>query len=176
MMMMMMMMCFWSMIDRRKAFSVISSRDHCQRSSSSRISNTSWARFEPAQNLSSGFVQWSCAVVIATTPSIYLSNNNFCYQKNRQRLQEEARNLYVQEGGKEKVKQYYKNNKERLQKEARNTIESYVMKKRIEKECGKNWHRNMSEYRKNILRKKLKSYIFCFISSTSSYMNTPMGQ
>ena len=77
-------------------------------------------------------------MVIATTPSIYLSNNNFCYQKNRQRLQEEARNLYVQEGGKEKVKQYYKNNKERLQKEARNTTESYVMKKRIEKEYGKN--------------------------------------
>ena len=53
-------------------------------------------------------------------------------------------------------------------------IESYVMKKRIEKEYGKNWYRNMSEYRKNILKKKLKSYLLCFISSTSSYMNTPM--
>ena len=32
--------CFCGMVDRRKAFSLISSRDHCQRSSSSRISDT----------------------------------------------------------------------------------------------------------------------------------------
>ena len=37
-MMMIMMNCFCGMVDRRKAFSLISSRDHCQRSSSSRIS------------------------------------------------------------------------------------------------------------------------------------------
>ena len=43
-------------------------RDHCQRSSPSRISDTPRAAFEPAQNLSSGFVEWSCAVVITTTP------------------------------------------------------------------------------------------------------------
>ena len=48
--------------------SLISSWDHCQRSSPSRISDTSRAGFEPAQNLSSGFDEWSFAVVITTTP------------------------------------------------------------------------------------------------------------
>ena len=33
-----------------------------------RESPTRWAGFEPAQNLSSGLVEWSCAVVITTTP------------------------------------------------------------------------------------------------------------
>ena len=60
MMMMMMMMkminCFCSMFDQRKAFSFISRLDHCQRSSPSQISDTR-AGFEPAQNLSSGFVE-----------------------------------------------------------------------------------------------------------------------
>ena len=37
---MMMMNCFRGMVDRQKAFSLISSRDHCQRSSPSRISDT----------------------------------------------------------------------------------------------------------------------------------------
>ena len=60
--------CFCGMVDRRKAFSLISSRDHCQRSSPSRISDTPRAGFEDAQNLSSGLVEWSCAVVIITTP------------------------------------------------------------------------------------------------------------
>ena len=54
-------------VDRRKAFSLISSQDHCQRSSSLRISDTLQAGFKPAQNLSSGLVEWSCAVVITTT-------------------------------------------------------------------------------------------------------------
>ena len=67
-MMMMMMNRFCGMVDRLKAISVISSRDHCQRSSPSRISDTPRARFEPAQNLSSGFVERSCAVAITTTP------------------------------------------------------------------------------------------------------------
>ena len=40
MMMMMMMNCCCGMVDRRKVFSLISSRDHCQRSSPSRISDT----------------------------------------------------------------------------------------------------------------------------------------
>ena len=57
MMMMMMMNCFCGMVDRRKAFSLISSRDHCQRSSPLRISDTLRARFEPAQNLSTGLVE-----------------------------------------------------------------------------------------------------------------------
>ena len=50
----MMMNCFCGMVDRRKAFSLISSRDHCQRSSPSRISDTG---FGLAQNLSSGLVE-----------------------------------------------------------------------------------------------------------------------
>ena len=63
-----MMNCFCGMVDLRKAFSLISSRVHCQRSSPSRISDTPRAGFEPAQNLSSGLLEWSCAVVITTTP------------------------------------------------------------------------------------------------------------
>ena len=68
MMVMMIMNCFCGMVDRRKAFSLISSQDHCQRSSPSWISDMLQAGFKPAQNLSSGFVEWSCAVVITTTP------------------------------------------------------------------------------------------------------------
>ena len=67
MMMMMMMNCFCGMIDQRKAFNLISSRTYCQISSPSRISDTPRAGFEPAQNLSSGLVEGSCAVVITTT-------------------------------------------------------------------------------------------------------------
>ena len=66
--MMMMMNCFCGMVDRRKVFSLISSRDHCQRSSPSRISDTPQAGFEPAKNLSSGSVEGSFAVVITTAP------------------------------------------------------------------------------------------------------------
>ena len=44
-------------VNRQKAFSLISSWDHCQRSSQSRISNTPRAGFEPAQNLSSELVE-----------------------------------------------------------------------------------------------------------------------
>ena len=64
----MMMNCFCGMVYRQKTISLISSRDHCQRSSPSRISDALRAGFEPAQNLSSGLVEWSCAVVITTTP------------------------------------------------------------------------------------------------------------
>ena len=66
MMIMMLMNCFCAMVDRRKAFSLISSREHCQRSSPSRIYDTLRAGFEPAQNLSSGLVESSCAVIITT--------------------------------------------------------------------------------------------------------------
>ena len=79
MMMVMMMNCFCSMVDRRKAFSLISSRDHCQRSSPSRISDTPPAGFEPAQNLSSGLIEWSCAIVITTTSRCHYLN--LCNQK-----------------------------------------------------------------------------------------------
>ena len=68
MMMMVMMSCFCGMVDRRKAFSLISSRDHCQRSSPSQISDTPRAGFEPSQNLSLGLVECSCAVVITAIP------------------------------------------------------------------------------------------------------------
>ena len=45
----------WYGVDQRKALSLISSWDHCQRSSPSRISDT--RGFEPAQNLSSGLIE-----------------------------------------------------------------------------------------------------------------------
>ena len=67
-MMLMMMNCFCGMVDRRKTCSLIFSQDHSQRSSPLRISDTLRAEFEPAQNFSSGLVEWSCAVVITTTP------------------------------------------------------------------------------------------------------------
>ena len=60
--------CFCSIVDQRKAFSLISSQDHSQRSSPLWISNTLQPGFEPAQNLSSDFAEWSCAVVITTPP------------------------------------------------------------------------------------------------------------
>ena len=68
MMMMMMVNCFCGKVDRRKVFSLISSWDHCQRPSPLRISNTLRAGCKPAQNLSSGLVEWTCAVVITTKP------------------------------------------------------------------------------------------------------------
>ena len=75
--------CFCGMVEQRKAFSLISSRDHCQRSSSSRISDTPWAGFEPTQNLSSGLVEGNCAVVITTTPRRHKKCSLFFIQKMR---------------------------------------------------------------------------------------------
>ena len=75
-MMKMMMNCFCGMVDWRKAFSLISNRDHYQRSSPSRISDTPRAGFEPMQNLSLSLFEWSCAIVITTTPSSYSSRLN----------------------------------------------------------------------------------------------------
>ena len=57
MMMIMMMNCLCGIVDRRTAFSLISSRDHCQRPSPSRISNMSQAGFQPAQDLRSGLAE-----------------------------------------------------------------------------------------------------------------------
>ena len=45
---------FCGMDDRRKAFNLISSRDHFRRSSASKIFDTPPAGFEPVPNLSSG--------------------------------------------------------------------------------------------------------------------------
>ena len=56
-MMMMMVNCFYGMVNRRKAFSLISSQDHSQRSSPLRISDKPRAGFEPVQNLSLGLVE-----------------------------------------------------------------------------------------------------------------------
>ena len=61
-----------------------SSRGHYQRSLPSRISDTLRAGFEPAQNLSSGLVEWSCTVVITTAPQmdffLFLQKNKNPYQ------------------------------------------------------------------------------------------------
>ena len=65
-----MMNCFSCMVDRRKTFSFISSWDHCHRSSPWRISDTARGGFEAAQNLSEGLVEWSCVLVITTTPRL----------------------------------------------------------------------------------------------------------
>ena len=85
---MIMMNYFSRIVDRWKAFSLISSRDHCQRSSPSRISDTTQAGFEPAQNLSSGFAEWSCTVVIITTTRRNCMNSENCktYGPHRIRL------------------------------------------------------------------------------------------
>ena len=56
------------MVDRRKKFSLISSPDQCQMSSPSQVSDMPRAGLEPAQNLSSGIVEWSCAVAVTCTP------------------------------------------------------------------------------------------------------------
>ena len=68
---------FCGIVDRRKAFNLISSRDHCQTPSPSQISDTPPAGFEPAQNLSSSLVECSCAVVITTT--VGLPSHPFFY-------------------------------------------------------------------------------------------------
>ena len=73
---MMMMNCFCGLVDRRKTFNLISSRDHFQRPSQSRIFDTPGARYEPAKNQSSGFVEWSCAAVITTTPRRHICQLN----------------------------------------------------------------------------------------------------
>ena len=64
MIMMMMMNYFVVWLTDERALSLISRRDHFHRSSPSRISDTSQAGFGLAQNLSSEFVEWRCAVVI----------------------------------------------------------------------------------------------------------------
>ena len=66
--------CFCGMVDQWKVFSLISNRDHCQRSSSLPVSDMSGTGFEPTQNLISGLVEWSCAVVITTTPQLHNSS------------------------------------------------------------------------------------------------------
>ena len=83
-----MMNCFCGIIDCRKAFSLISSRDHCQRYLLSRVSDTPRAGFELVQNLSSGFVEWSCAAVIITKPRRQNSQVELSYTLSKQDLKE----------------------------------------------------------------------------------------
>ena len=77
---MMMMNSLCGMVDQRKVLSLISSRDHCQRSSPSRISDTSRAGFELAENLSSGIVErskikdYQRVIVIIITVIYHLAN------------------------------------------------------------------------------------------------------
>ena len=63
--MMIMMNCFGAMVDRQKAFILISNQGYCQTFSLSQISNMPQAVFEPAQNLSSDF---------AWIPNLFLPN------------------------------------------------------------------------------------------------------
>ena len=72
MLMMMMMNCFCRMVKQQKALSVISNRYHSRRFSLLQIFDMPWAGFEPAQNVISGFVEWSCAVVVITSPQLSL--------------------------------------------------------------------------------------------------------
>ena len=58
---------------------LISSQDHFQRSSPSRISDRLQSGIEPAQNLSSGFVEWSYAVAITTTPQSHYHHHHHHY-------------------------------------------------------------------------------------------------
>ena len=60
-----MMNWFCGMVGQWKTFSLISRWDHYQRFSSSHISNTQ-VGFKVALNQISGFVEWSCSVVITT--------------------------------------------------------------------------------------------------------------
>ena len=60
--------CFRDMV------TFISSRVHCQRSSPSRFSDKARAGFEPAKNLCPGLSEWTCAVVITTTPWRHIEN------------------------------------------------------------------------------------------------------
>ena len=60
--------CFQGMVEQWKVLTLISSQNHCLRFSPLQISDMPLAGFEPAQNLSSGFVEGSCAEVITNTP------------------------------------------------------------------------------------------------------------
>ena len=84
--MMMMMNCFFGMVNRWKAFNLISSRNYSQRSSPSGISDTPRVRFKLAQNLSSGLVEWSSARMITTTPGRHPWSNIGCFNTSINRV------------------------------------------------------------------------------------------
>ena len=68
---------FCGMVDQRKTFSLIFSLDIAARDFHNRESPTRRAGFELVQNLSSGFVEWSCAVVIPTSRHYYYHNCHY---------------------------------------------------------------------------------------------------
>ena len=69
-----MMNCFCKMVSQRNVLNLISSKDHCQIFSSLQISDTQPAGLKPTYNLISGFGEWTCAVIIITTPWRYKDN------------------------------------------------------------------------------------------------------
>ena len=62
---------------------MVSSWDDCKRSLPSQISDMPRAGFEPAQNLSSGIVEWSCAVVVITTTPLHHCSLGQCLTSSR---------------------------------------------------------------------------------------------
>ena len=67
------MKCFCGMVDQWQTLSLISIQDQCHRFSMLQISHTPQAGFEPTQNLISGFIEWSCAVVVKLWLSLHHS-------------------------------------------------------------------------------------------------------
>ena len=67
--------CFCGMVDRGKAFSLISSLDHCQILT---IANSDMlqAGFDPVQNRSSGLLEWSCAVALRIVKCVFQFRNS----------------------------------------------------------------------------------------------------
>ena len=84
---MMMMNCFWVMVDRRKAISLISSQHNCQRFSASLIFHTPQLEYEPVQNLGPEFVEWSSILLITSTQECHKWENR--QECNMKRMQHE---------------------------------------------------------------------------------------
>ena len=58
---------FCGTVYRQKALCLIFIRGHCQRFLTWQISDSLWVWSEVAQNLSLGFIEWSCAAATTTT-------------------------------------------------------------------------------------------------------------
>ena len=67
--------CFYWMVDQQKTIRLISRRDHCQKFSPSQISDTARG-FELTQNLSLGFGESGCAIVIALTSRHHITTTS----------------------------------------------------------------------------------------------------
>ena len=65
--------CSCELIDGRKTLSFITSWNNCHTFSPSQVSNTPRGGFEPAQNLRSGFTDWSWPEEITTAPRCFNS-------------------------------------------------------------------------------------------------------